>query len=103
VPAVVRHTAATSPARHLEIAACLGAETRGATEADAGAILADALIALMKEIAIPNGLAGVGYDERDIAALVAGAAPQRRLLDNAPTTMTPAVLDTLFRGALSYW
>jgi alcohol dehydrogenase class IV len=103
VPAVVRHTAPTSPARHLEIAAALGAETRGASDADAGEILAAALIALMREIAIPNGLVGVGYSTQDIGALVAGAAPQRRLLDNAPTTMTPAVLDTLFRGALTYW
>jgi alcohol dehydrogenase class IV len=102
-PAVVRHTAPTSPARHLEIAALLGVEVRGATEADAGEVLAGALIAIMQAIAIPNGLRGVGYELADVAGLIASTTPQRRLLDNAPREMTPAVLDTLFRGALSYW
>ena len=102
-PSVFRAIADTDPARHLEAAALLGADTRGATDADAGAIVADALIALMRAIAIPNGLGGVGYDARDVPALVDGAFPQRRLLDNAPSPMTREVLATLFDGALAYW
>jgi len=103
VPAVARHTAPTHPARHLEIAALLGADTRGAAPSDAGEVLATTLTELMRAIAIPNGLRGVGYDDPDIAALIASTLPQRRLLDNAPSEMTAAVLDSLFRGALSYW
>jgi hypothetical protein len=51
----------------------------------------------------PNGLTGVGYGAADIAALVDGAAPQRRLLDNAPLAVTPAILDELFHAALTCW
>jgi alcohol dehydrogenase class IV len=102
-PSVFRHTAPTAPARHLEAAQLLGADVRGAGDADAGAILATQVIALMQSIRIPNGLAAVGYGAGDVPALVEGAFPQRRLLDNAPSPMTREVLDGLFRGALAYW
>lgn len=102
-PAVVRHTGALAPARHLEAAALLGADTAGAGEADAGERLASAIIELMRAIAIPNGLAGVGYQRADIPALVTGTLPQQRLLANAPCAMTAPVLSTLFERALHYW
>jgi alcohol dehydrogenase class IV len=102
-PSVFRHVASTQPARHLEAAALLGADVRGARDEDAGAIVAETMIGLMRAIAIPNGLGGVGYDARDVPALVDGALPQQRLLDNAPSPMTREVLATLFQGALAYW
>jgi alcohol dehydrogenase class IV len=102
-PAVFRHFAATSPARHLEAAALLGAETRGAIDADAGDRVAAAVAALMRATSTPNGLRGVGYGPADIPALIAGAAPQRRLLDNAPMEVTPPVLGALFHDALTIW
>ena len=58
---------------------------------------------VMRAIGAPNGLVGVGYGEGDLDALVEGAAPQRRLLDNAPVAMTRPVLRALFAGALSCW
>jgi len=91
-PSVFRHTAVMSPDRHREAAALLGGED-----------LAERVIELMKQIAIPNGLGGVGYARADIPALVDGAHPQRRLLDNAPSPMTREVLASLFEGALAYW
>ncbi len=101
-PAVFRHTGATSPARHREAAALLGA--RGAiADADGGAALADALIALMRAIGLPNGLGGVGYGAADIDALVAGTLPQQRLLTNAPCPLPAPTLAALFTGALAYW
>ena len=102
-PAVVRHTGALAPARHLEAAALLGADVAGASEADAGERLASAIISLMRAIAIPNGLAGVGYDRGDIPALVTGTLPQQRLLANAPCDVTAPLLTTLFERALHYW
>ena len=57
----------------------------------------------MRAVATPNGLSGVGYTAADIPALVVGAAPQRRLLDNAPLAVTPEVLETLFHDALTCW
>jgi hydroxyacid-oxoacid transhydrogenase len=102
-PAVLRRFAATSPGRHLEAAALLGADVAGASDADAGERVAAAVAALMRAIDSPNGLTGVGYTDADIPALVAGAAPQRRLLDNAPAPVGPPALDALFRDALTCW
>lgn len=102
-PSVFRFTAPTSPARHLEAAALLGADTRGATDAQGGELLADSVIRLMRAIGIPNGTGGVGYDASDITALVDGVVPQQRLLGNAPCEITRATLATLFEGAQRYW
>jgi hydroxyacid-oxoacid transhydrogenase len=102
-PAVFRHTGATGPARHLEAAALLGADVRGAAPDDAGDELAAATIRLMRAIELPNGIAGVGYDRGDIDALVAGTLPQQRLLGNAPCELPGEVLATLFERALRYW
>jgi len=102
-PAVFRRFAATSPARHLEAAALLGADIAGATEADAGERVAAAVAALMRAVDTPNGLAGVGYTAADVPALVDGAAPQRRLLDNAPVAVTAPLLDALFHDAMTCW
>jgi alcohol dehydrogenase class IV len=102
-PSVFRFTASACPARHLAAAAWLGAETRGAGAGDAAEVLSGRLIELMRATAMPNGLAGVGYGAGDIPVLTAGAAPQRRLLDNAPCAIGREELSGLFRDALSYW
>lgn len=102
-PAVVRHTAPTSPARHLEAAALLGADVRGADETVAGELLAGEILRLMRAIAMPNGVGGVGYTAADIDALVEGTLPQQRLLGNAPCELPRETLVTLFERALRYW
>lgn len=102
-PSVFRHLAAGDPARHLEAAALLGADVRGLGPPDAAAAIDATLVALLRAIDAPNGLGGVGYDAADVPALVDGALPQRRLLDNAPVAMTPALLHALFSGALRCW
>jgi len=102
-PAVVRHTGSLLPARHLEAAALLGADVTGAGPGDAGERLASAIIALMRAIAIPNGIAAVGYGPGDIPALVAGTLPQQRLLANAPCELAAPSIATLFEHALHYW
>jgi hydroxyacid-oxoacid transhydrogenase len=102
-PSVFRMTAPTSPNRHLEAAAALGTDIRGAMGADAGSIVADALIGLMRAAGVPNGVGGVGYAAADADALAKGAIVQRRLVDNAPMAVDETAMRTLFRGALSYW
>jgi hydroxyacid-oxoacid transhydrogenase len=102
-PACFRTFAPTAPARHLEAAALLGANVTGAADVDAGELVADIVAALMSAIGTPNGLSAVGYATGDIPDLVAGAAPQRRLLDNAPLPVTPSVLDGLFHDSLTCW
>lgn len=102
-PSVFRATAAACPERHLEAAAALGADTRGATPADAGALLADTLLALMRATGAPNGVGGVGYAAGDVERLARGALAQKRLVDNAPMPVDEAALAALFSGALRYW
>ncbi len=102
-PSVFRFTAEACPDRHLEGAACLGADVRGATPGDAGEVVAAALTTFMQRTRIPNGLSGVGYADADVPALTKGAIVQQRLLGNAPRQVGEAELASLFRGALRYW
>ena len=102
-PSVFRLTASGDPGRHLEGAAWLGADVADVDPGDAGLVLADRIVELMQATGMPNGLEGVGYSADDIGALVGGALPQRRLLDNAPIDVQRDTLTTLFEGALSYW
>ena len=102
-PAVFRFTASADPARHLEAAALLGADVRGAAKDDAGEIVARTLETLMQQTGVPNGLSGVGYGEADFAALTKGTLAQQRLLTNSPRPVDAAAIDSLFRAALRYW
>lgn len=102
-PAVFRFTGPACPERHLQAAAAMGAETNGAGPEEAGDLLADRVIDMMRATDIPNGLGGVGYSEDDLEPLTDKAFPQKRLLDNAPCPVSRAQLTDIFRGALSYW
>jgi len=102
-PSVFRFTACACPERHLHGAACLGADTRDARAEDAGEVVARQLIQLMQATAIPNGVAGVGYNDADVPGLTKGAWAQQRLLTNAPRDITQADLSQLYRDAMRYW
>lgn len=102
-PAAFRALAPASPFRHLEAARLLGGDTAGAGPADAGEVLGRTLARLMRDVGAPNGIGGVGYTRDDVPALVRGAAPQRRLLDNAPAPVHEPELQTLFDDALRCW
>lgn len=101
--AVVRFTAGSNPGRHLEAARALGADTSGADPADAGAILSDRVLHFMKTLGMPNGLAGVGYDDGDIPALVKGTLPQHRVTKLSPRQASEADLVDLFQASLQAW
>jgi hydroxyacid-oxoacid transhydrogenase len=101
-PAVFRAFATFAPERHLEAAALLGADTRGATPEDAGELLASAVLRISRAIGLPDGTSGVGYTADDTADLVAGTLPQQRLLANAPCVVDRECLEQLFGAALSY-
>jgi alcohol dehydrogenase class IV len=102
-PSVWRYTAPCCPDRHLHGAQCLGANTRGATNPDAGEVLAMRVIELMRSTAMPNGLTALGFDDSHVDALATGAEPQYRVIRNAPKDVGRDDLKSLFRAALSYW
>ena len=102
-PAVFRFTAVADPARHLRAASLMGADIRGAAPDDAGTILAEAIIALMRRTGMPNGLDAVGYAESDAPALAEGTLPQHRVTKLSPRSADRGELESLFRDALRYW
>lgn len=101
-PAAFRFTAPACAERHLEAAAALGADIRGADAAAAGTVLADQLIELMQAAQLPSGLREIGYRESDIPVLCAGAQAQTRLLRNAPRLVDAAALQSVFSDAMRY-
>ncbi len=102
-PAVFRFTAPADPERHLRAASLLGADIEGAAEADAGDILANTVIDLMRETGMPNGLAAIGFTDADVDALAAGTLPQHRVTKLSPRPADEDNLRGLFRDAMSYW
>ena len=102
-PAVFRFTASASPARHLEAAEALGARVSGASEADAGTILADRITWFMQRLQVPNGLRAIGYSSSDIPALVAGTLPQHRVTKLSPRPAGHDELSALFEDAMIGW
>ena len=83
-PAVYRFTSSACPDRHLRAAEVLGAKVNGAQPADAGKILADQIIGLMRDLRVPSGLRELGYQSEDIPALVEGTLPQHRVTKLSP-------------------
>jgi alcohol dehydrogenase class IV len=102
-PAAFRFTAQADPVRHLDAAAALGVDVAGARPEDAGAILAQAFIRLMRETGLPSGIAALGYSEADVPALAEGAYAQQRPLVMAPRAVSKQDLEGLYRDAMRYW
>lgn len=102
-PAVFRFTAQANPQRHLHAAEILGADISRAKPEDAGKILADRLVKFMQRLKIPRGLRAVGYDDKDIPALVQGTLPQARVTKLSPRPASEADLADLFRESMQSW
>ena len=102
-PAVFRFTAQADPHRHLEAARLMGADVAEARTEDAGEILAGAIIALMRQTGMPNGLKAVGYAPEDADALVAGTIVQHRVTKLSPRAASEAELKQLFLNSMTIW
>jgi len=99
-PASFRFTFDAAPERHLQAATCLTGETYAPGDRDA---LPNALIALMRDIGAPSGVAELGYGEDDLPALVEGALKQQRLLAVAPKMPTAQDLEGILRDSMHNW
>lgn len=102
-PAVFRWTAEVDPQRHLWAAELLGADIQDARDEDAGEVLAQAIIKIMKETGMPNGLSAVGFTEDDVEKLADGTLPQHRVTKLSPRPAEKDDLIQLFRDAMKYW
>lgn len=104
-PASFRFTGPACPERHLKAAQLLGADISGVKDAEteAGAMLADRIVALMKRLEMPNGLSAIGFTEADVPGLVEGTLPQHRVTKLSPRPAGREDLAALFRDALTAW
>lgn len=100
-PAAFRFTYAADPERHLRAVAFFAPDAPPPGHLrDA---LPEALVALMRDIGMPNGLAAVGYTENDVPALVEGTMKQQRLLATAPREVTEDDVAAILRDSLELW
>jgi hydroxyacid-oxoacid transhydrogenase len=102
-PAALRFTGPVRPERHLEAARLMGVDVNGAQKEEAGEILAQAVIELMKKTSIPNGLSAVGYTEADVDKLVEGTLPQHRVTKLCPRPFNADDLKEMFLDSLTIW
>ncbi len=102
-PAVFRFTAPACPDRHLRAAEALGADVSRARAADAGAILADTIVAMMSRLGVPRGLSALGYSASDIPALVEGTLPQHRVTKLSPRPASAEDLARLFEESMTVY
>ena len=102
-PAVFRFTAPTNPERHLHAAHLMGADISNANPEDAGDLLADQIVKLVREVGIPNGLSALGYSSSDVDKLVEGTLPQHRVVKLSPRPVERADLRQLFLDSLTLW
>ena len=102
-PAVFRFTGQADPERHLEAARLMGMDVSKAKKKDAGELLAQSFINLMKKTGMPNGLSAVGYTSKDVDKMVQGALPQRRVLNISPRPVTADDLRALFLESMTCW
>jgi len=102
-PAAFRFTAPACPEKHLQAAEAIGADISQATLEDAGKILSDRVIEIMKRLNLPNGLSGIGFSREDIPKLVEGTLPQHRVIKLSPRPVEAEDLTKIFEDAMMYW
>jgi alcohol dehydrogenase class IV len=100
-PEAFRFTFDAAPERHLRAAELLAP---GADRPfDARGRLPAALVDLMRDIDIPNGVGAVGYRVHDVADLVDGTMKQQRLLATCPRPVTEDDVAEIFTRSMELW
>lgn len=102
-PAVFRWIAPSNPQMHLYAAGLMGVDTTSARPEDAGDLLADAVVDIMRKTGMPNGLAALGYTPDDVPALVEGTLPQHRVTKLSPRPASAEDLAALFLDSMQCW
>ncbi len=102
-PAAFRFMAPGNPDACLQAAALIGADMRGAGPDDAGELLAQAVIEIMKKVGMPNGLRSVGFTPDDVPALVEGVLPQHRVTKLSPRPASAEDFRQLFLDSMTIW
>jgi alcohol dehydrogenase class IV len=99
-PAAFRFTYDALPERHHRVAELLAGEPIDDPGPDT---LPEVLLALMKDVDAPRGVAELGYGEDDVPQIVDGALKQQRLLAGAPKAVTADDLRHIVAASMSNW
>jgi hydroxyacid-oxoacid transhydrogenase len=99
-PEAFRFTFDARPDRHVRAAELLDPGLDRSTEP--AELLPLALLALMRDIGIPDGIGAVGYTDADVPELVAGTLRQQRLLATSPRPATAEDLAGIFTRSLGH-
>ena len=102
-PAVFRFTGPAAPERHRHAASLIGLDVAGVPDDEVGDVLADGIVAVMKQAGLPNGLSAVGYGPDDLDDLVAGTLPQKTVTVLSPRPASADDLRHLFEESLTLW
>jgi len=100
-PEAFRFSFSSAPERHLHAAALLAPDAGKLN--DPAEQLPAAVIDLMRDIEIPNGIGAVGYTEADIGDLVPGTMKQQRLLATCPRPVTEDDIAAIFARSIQNW
>jgi hydroxyacid-oxoacid transhydrogenase len=100
-PESFRFTFDAAPERHLRAAGLLGPDV--AQPSDPAQLLPSVLIALMRDIGIPNGVGAVGFADDDVDGLVDGTMKQQRLLATSPKPVTERDVAGIFHRSMHLW
>ena len=100
-PEAFRFTYEAGPERHVRAAALLDPEL--GQSGDPAEALPSALLRLMRDIGIPDGIGAVGYTDADVPDLVAGTMKQQRLLATSPREVTDEDVAGILTRSLSLW
>ena len=102
-PAVFRFTGSARPNAHKYAASLMGVDVANVPDEEAGEVLAQATIEMIKKTGMPNGLAAVGYTADDVDALAEGTLPQHRVTKLSPRPADKEDLKQLFLDSLVLW
>lgn len=102
-PAIFKYLAEGAPARHLEAAQFLGADAASAMPGEAGEVVSERIVQLMRQTGVPNGLSGVGFGIDDVRALAASSIRQTRAINNAPKVANQTDMESIYSNSISYW
>ena len=100
-PEAFRFSFESAPERHLRAAAMLAPDAGKLN--DAGEQLPSALVELMRDIGIPNGIGAVGYTESDVPDLVPGTMKQQRLLATCPRPVDADDIAGILTRSIENW
>ncbi|TNU74927.1 iron-containing alcohol dehydrogenase [Miniimonas arenae] len=100
-PEAFRFTFEGAPERHLTVARLLAPDA--SPTPDPREQLPAALIDLMRDIGIPNGIGGVGYTEADVPDLVPGTMKQQRLLSTCSRVPTEEDVAGILTRSIQNW